>query len=65
VIKWKCLICETKQQTEVKPAIGQRLCGKCKINHYQRVVDIYRLEGGCKLSEAKLLLKQAKEEAKA
>jgi hypothetical protein len=65
VIKWKCLICETKQQSEVKPGIGQRLCLKCKVNHYKRVVDIYRLEGGCKLSEAKLLLEQAKKEAKA
>ncbi len=64
MIRWKCLVCEAKQQTEVKPAIGQRLCPPCKVRHYQRLVDIYKVEGGFRLDEAKLLLKQAKEEAK-
>ena len=64
MVKWKCVLCETKQESEVKPGIGQRLCPKCKVNHYQRVVDIYRAEGGFRLDEAKLLLQQAKKEAK-
>ena len=64
MITWKCLVCEAKQKTEVKPGIGQRLCPGCKVRHYQRLVDIYRLEKGARLDEAKALLKKAKEEAK-
>ncbi len=65
MIKWKCLVCEAKQQSEVKPEIGHRLCAKCKIGHYKRLVDIYRPEGGFRLEEAKMLLKAAQKEAKA
>ncbi len=64
MIRWKCLVCEAKQQSEVKPQIGQRLCPPCKVRHYQRLVDIYKPEGGFRLDEARLLLKQAKEEVK-
>jgi hypothetical protein len=34
------------------------------VRHYQRLVDIYKVEGGFRLDEARLLLKQAKEEVK-
>jgi hypothetical protein len=34
------------------------------VRHYQRLVDIYRLEKGARLDEARLLLKAAKAEAK-
>ena len=64
MINWKCLVCEAKQRTEVKPDMGQRLCPSCKVRHYQRLVDIYRLEKGARLDEAKALLKAAKEAAK-
>lgn len=65
MIKWKCLVCDAKQQTEVKPGLGQRLCPKCKVGHYKRLVDIYRPEGGFRLEEARMLLKAAQKEAKA
>jgi hypothetical protein len=65
VIKWKCLVCESKQESEAKPAIGHRLCLKCKVNHYKRLVDIYRPEGGFRLEEARMLLKAAQKEVKA
>jgi hypothetical protein len=65
VIKWKCLICEAKQQTEEKPAVGHRLCEGCKVRHYQRLVDIYKPEGGFRLEEARLLLKAARKAVKA
>jgi hypothetical protein len=64
MITWKCLVCEAKQRTEVKPGIGQRLCLACKVRHYERLVDIYRLEKGARLDEARLLLKAAKSEVK-
>jgi hypothetical protein len=64
MITWRCLVCDAKQHTEVKPVIGQRLCPPCKVRHYQRLVDIYKVEGGFRLDEARLLLKQAKEEVK-
>ena len=65
MIKWKCVICNAKCESETKPTLGQRLCKKCQVGHYQRLVDIYRLEGGMRLDEAQRLLKQAKQEAKA
>lgn len=65
MVKWKCLVCETKQESEAKPAIGQRLCKKCMVSHYKRLVDIYRLEKGFRYEEAKRLLEAAKKEVKA
>ncbi len=64
MIKWKCLLCETKCESEVKPALGQRLCKKCLVRHYKTVVEIYKAEGGFRLEEAKRLLEAAKKEAK-
>jgi len=64
VIKWKCVICETKCQTEVKPALGTRLCKECLVKHYKRVVEIYKPLGGFRLEEAKRSLKAAEKEAK-
>jgi transposase-like protein len=65
MIKWKCVVCNAEMQTEVRPELGQRLCKPCAVRHYQRLVDIYRPEGGFRLEEAKMLLKAARKEAKA
>ncbi len=64
MIKWKCLLCETKCESEVKPALGQRLCKKCLVRHYKTVVEIYKAEGGFRLEEAKRILAQAVKEAR-
>lgn len=64
MITWKCVVCEAKQSSEVKPSIVHRLCVKCKVRHYERLVLIYKPEGGFRLEEAKMLLKAAKAEAK-
>jgi hypothetical protein len=65
MVKWKCLICEAKQESEIKPAIGQRLCKKCLVRHYKNLVEIYKPEGGMRFEEAKRLLDAAKKEVKA
>jgi hypothetical protein len=65
VIKWKCVLCDAKCETEVKPGLGQRLCKKCLVRHYQTLVQIYKPGGGVRLDEAKRLLEQAKKEVKA
>ncbi len=64
MIKWKCVLCEMKCESEVKPNLGQRLCKKCMVRHYKTLVDIYKLEGGMRLEEAKRLLAQAVKEAR-
>ena len=65
MIKWKCVLCDAKCETEVKPGLGQRLCNKCLLRHYQTLVQIYKPERGVILDEAKRLLEQAKKEVKA
>ena len=65
MVKWKCVLCDAKCETEVKHGLGQRLCKKCLARHYQTLVQIYKPEGGMRLDEAKRLLEQAKKEAKA
>ena len=65
MIKWKCVLCDAKCESEVKPTLGQRLCKRCLVRHYQTLVQIYKPEGGVRLEEAKRLLEAAKKEAKA
>ena len=65
MVKWKCVICDSKCESAFKPGVGQRLCSKCMVGHYKRLVDIYKVEGGFRLEEAKLLLQKAKKEVKA
>ena len=65
MVKWKCVLCDAKCETEVKPGLGQRLCKKCLVRHYQPLVQNYTPEGGMRLDEAKRLLEQAKKEVKA
>jgi hypothetical protein len=65
MVKWKCVICDAKQESETKPGVGQRLCKKCMVGHYRRLVAIYKPEGGMRFEEAKRLLEAAKKEVKA
>jgi len=65
MVKWKCSVCLAKRESEVKPVLYQRLCEDCKVEHYKKLVEIYRLEGGFRLEEARLLLKQAQADLKA
>jgi hypothetical protein len=65
MVKWRCMLCESKQQSEVKPQLGQRLCKECMVGHYERLVAIYKPGGGFRFEEAKLHLKAAKAELKA
>ena len=65
MIKWKCSLCWEKVESEAKPPLIERLCKPCKVRHYTTLVAIYKSQGGFRLDEAKLLLQQAKKEAKA
>jgi hypothetical protein len=65
MVKWRCLMCDAKQQSDVKPQLGQRLCKQCMVGHYERLVAIYKPGGGFRFEEAKLHLKAAKAELKA
>jgi hypothetical protein len=65
VIKWKCSLCWQKVESEVKPALIERLCKPCKVRHYTTLVEIYKSQGGFRLDEARLLLKAAKKEVNA
>ena len=67
MVKWKCSVCNTKRESEVKPVLYQRLCEDCKVQHYKNLVGIYKYsnEGGFRQEEARLLLKQAEKELKA
>ena len=64
MIKWECSLCWKKLETEIKPPLIQRLCKPCKVRHYKTLVEIYKHQGGFRLDEAKLLLENAKKEAK-
>lgn len=65
MIKWKCVLCNAKCESEVKPNLGRRLCKKCMVRHYRTLVEIYKPEGGMRLEEAKRLLEAAKKEVNA
>jgi hypothetical protein len=40
MVKWKCVLCDAKCESEVKPNLGQRLCKPCLVVHWKRVVSI-------------------------
>ena len=53
MVKWRCEACKAQRESEVKPHKLKRLCEDCAAVHWRRVVDIYKLEGGDNLAEAK------------
>lgn len=50
--------------TEVKPNLIERLCPDCKVSHWQKVVEIYKLGDKERLAEAKKQLAAAQKALK-
>ena len=51
--KWRCELCQAQRESATKPSKIERLCEDCAVEHWRKVVDIYRLEGGVRLADAK------------
>jgi hypothetical protein len=65
MVKWKCVLCDAKCESEVKPNLGQRLCKPCLVVHWKRVVSIYSSAKGIRFEEARVNLAAAERALKA
>ena len=58
---WKCTVCWQKVQTAEKPPLIERLCRKCAVKHWRKVVDIYTNGDPKRLAQAQEKLAAAEE----
>lgn len=59
MVKWKCTVCWVQVQTAAKPSLIERLCNKCKVNHWRKVIAIYETGDQQRMKEAQAKLRAA------